>query len=243
MPVKQHQVLIGLIAVVTAQSTGAAPRSKPDTFQCDMVVRTTTHGVIDRAKLTTKGNLMRLEKRTGAGLKLLFIRNHQGAYQLNMHTNDGAKWPKEWQRDADRLLVTMGPQGDPSVFFKGVDARRTGRKTIDGRLADVWSYSLPTTAGKSQAVRVYMGVKEKRPLRVEAQVPAAPGQMASVVIEYSVYRWGFSLPDSFFNLPPGAKVVDLGNPGKDPIVVPGGPQRPAKPAPAKRASAAAAGSP
>src|SRR4051812_4098031 len=95
LSLRQH-VVAGLTLAVTAGVAGAAPAPLPTTFECEMVVRTASYGVLERSQLTTKGDLMRYQKRTGAGLKILFIRNHQGTYHLNMHTNDGAKWPASW---------------------------------------------------------------------------------------------------------------------------------------------------
>jgi hypothetical protein len=169
---------------------------------------------------------VRFQKRTGAGLKLLFIRNHEGTFQLNMHTNDGAKYGPKWAKAAERRLVTPGPQGDPKIFLKGVSARRIGRETVNGRAAEVWTYNLPEAVMVSDGpgkpakmvtkpllVRLYLDAKEQRPLKVETQMQLAQGtgrgRVDTVSVEYTKYRWGFPLQDSFFNLPRGAKWVDL----------------------------------
>jgi hypothetical protein len=81
-----------------------------------------------------------------------------------------------------------------------------------------------------------MDVKEKRPVKVELRTEIAKDRVDLVTIEYKSYRWGFPLSDSFFNLPPGAKLVDLGNPEAGPIRVPGGPKGEEKAAPPKRTS-------
>jgi hypothetical protein len=235
------RLVCGLTLAVALPAPAASPT---ETFQCEMVVRTTTYGVVDRATLTTKGDWLRYQKRTGAGLKLLFIRNRQGTYHVNLHTNDGAKWPPSWAKDLNgRLMVTAGPQGDPQRFLNKVKARRTGRQSVNGAPAEVWAYSLPTKLGKPQAVRVFMDVKEKRPVKVEFRTQVAPSRTDLMTIEYPVYRWNFPLPDSFFNLPPGTRLVDLGNPEAERIVVPGGTKGSEKPAPVKRTSAAVGSAP
>lgn len=219
-----QRVVGGLALVLVLQVAMAAPPAPPTTFECEYVVRTPLYGVVDRAKYTSKGGYVRYQKRSGAGLKLLFLRNKQGTFQLNMSTNDGAKYGPDWAKDADRLLVTPGPQGDPKIFLKGVKARRSGQETVNGRLADVWSYDLPTGvqingkfATKSLPVRMFMDHKEQRPLKVETRMQLSAGRGVAgrtdiVTIEYASYRWGFPLPDTFFGLPKGAKFVDLGSP-------------------------------
>jgi hypothetical protein len=230
-----QRVIVGLAVGVVAQAVGAAPAAKQPTFECEMVVRTSTHGVVDRSKLTTKGNLVRLQKRTGAGLKILFIRNRQGTYHLNMHTNDGAKWPASWAQDAERRfrLLTGGPQGDPQAFLKMVKARRTGREQVGNRSTEVWTYSLPTTMSRPQVVRVFLDVKGKRPVKTEMRMPIAAGRVDTVTIEYPSYRWDFPLPDSFFDLPRNAKVVDLKDVDKGTSGIPGAPKSDKMPASAK----------
>jgi hypothetical protein len=202
-----------------------------------MEIRTSTYGVIERSKVTTKGHLMRYQKRTGTGLKLLFIRNREGTYHINMHTNDGAKWDDETAKGVERVLVNGGPQGDPQAFLRKVKAKNSGRDTVNGRAAEVWTYRLPAGPNKTQFIRIFMDVKEKRPLKLEMRQQISKDRTDGITIEYKSYRWGFPLADSFFSLPPGAKVVDLENPKAGPIIVPGGPKRSEKPAPVKRVSA------
>jgi hypothetical protein len=225
---------VGLCLALVAPIASAAPAA-PVAFECEMSVRTTSHGVVERMKLTTKGDYRHVQMRTGAGLKILFIRNRQGMYHLNMHTNDGAKYPPSWVKAFERRLMTPGPQGDPWVFLKSVQAKKTGRQTVNGRAAEVWTYSLPMKTGKSQVVRVYMDTKERRPVKADLRMPISRDRIDTVVIEYSKYRWGFPLADSFFNLPRGAKIVDLPEEEK-PNALPGGPAPSEKPAGSKRAS-------
>jgi hypothetical protein len=216
MPGLGQRVVGGLVLALALRVATAAPPSPPKTFECEYVVRTPVYGVVDRAKYTSKGDLVRYQKRSGAGLKLLFLRNRQGTYQLNMHTNDGAKYGPDWVKNSERLLVTPGPQGDPKVFLKGVRARRTGREKVNGRTADVWTYDLPTVMQKPIVVHLYMDQREQRPVKVETRMQLSQGKGIGrtdiVTIEYASYRWGFPLPDSFFDLPKGAKLVDLGTP-------------------------------
>jgi hypothetical protein len=211
-----------------AVSAGAAPARVPAhpaagpvaTFQCEFAIRTATYGVIQRGTLTRKGKLLRYQPRTGGGLRLLYIRNRHGTYHINLHTNDGALWtPELAQRIEDRLMLP-GPQGDPRAFFKVVHARRTGRERVDGRATDVWTYTLPAEAGKQQVVHVFVDLKTGRPLRAETRAQIAPNRSDAVTVDYSCYRWDFPLPDSFFDLPPGAKIVDLNHPEAKPLIVP-----------------------
>jgi hypothetical protein len=212
MPGLGQRVVLCLTFALVVQVGSAAPSAAPNTFECEYVVRTPTYGVVDRGHYTSKGNYVRFQKRSGAGLKLLFIRNGKGTYQLNMHTNDGAKYGPDWAKDAERRLVTPGPQGDPKIFLKGVKAKRTGTELVNGRTADKWTYDLPTPMRKPLVVHVFTERKTQRPLKVETRMQLARGRVDVVTIEYRTYRWGFPLPDSFFNLPAGAKVVDLGTP-------------------------------
>jgi hypothetical protein len=205
----RRRILFGFALMVAVRLAAAAPAERPATFETEFVVRSSTYGIMQQATLTTKGNLLRYQQRTGAGLKLLLIRNHRGAYHINLYSHDGAHWPASWAHMVDRRLVTGGPQGDPQRFFQVAHARRTGRARIDGRTAEVWTYSLPQPAGKAQVVRVFMDAKEKRPLRAEMRMPVAPGRMDTVVIDYHTYRWDFPLPDRFFDVPRGVKIVDL----------------------------------
>src|SRR5262249_27657680 len=118
------------------------------------------------------------------------------------------------------------PQGDPKIFLKGVHAQRVGREKVSGRMAEIWTYNLPEAimvsdgpgkpakvSQKALLVRLYMDAKEQRPLKVETQMQVAQGsgrgRVDTVSVEYSSYRWGFPLADSFFKLPSGAKWVDL----------------------------------
>jgi hypothetical protein len=200
--------LSGALAVIVGAAAAAAA-VKQATFQCEYTLRTPTYGVVESATLTTKGRMVRYQKRTGAGLKLLFIRNHQGTYHINMHTNDGARWPLVWEKDLDNRLATPGPQGDPMIFLKAAHATRTGRKKVDGHSVEVWTYGLPTTSGKPQEVTVYLEPKTKRPLKAVTRLWIGAGRVDAFTIEYKTYRWDFPLPDSYFDLPKGAKVADL----------------------------------
>jgi hypothetical protein len=83
-------------------------------------------------------------------------------------------------------------------------------------MADVWTYDLPTVMRRPMGVRLFMDQKEQRPVKVETRMQlsqgARTGRTDIVTIEYASYRWGFPLSDSFFDLPKGAKFVDLGSP-------------------------------
>jgi hypothetical protein len=200
-------LILSLIAAGHAANAALTPRTP--TFQCDYTIRTPTYGVVEKATLTTKGKLVKYQRGTGAGLKLMFLRNRKGTYHINVHTNDGARWPKMWEKDFDNRLMTPGPQGDPMAFLKGVHAKRTGQERVNGQRAEVWSYKLPTLRGEPQRVHVFLDPQTKRPLKAEARTQVAANQYETVVIQYKTYRWDFPLSDSYFDLPRGAKIADL----------------------------------
>src|SRR5947209_1629595 len=148
MPVQGRRAFLILSLIAAGRAVSAAAVVQPPTFQCDYTMRTPTYGVVERSTLTTKGKLVRYQKRTGAGLRLMFLRNHNGTYHINVHTNDGARWPKVWEKDLDNRLMTPGPQGDPVAFLKGAHAKRTGQERLDGQQVEVWTYNLPTPRGE-----------------------------------------------------------------------------------------------
>jgi hypothetical protein len=210
-------MLFGASLGLAAPGVMGAPKVQPATFEAEYVVRTSSYGLLQKAKLTTKGNMLRYQQRTGGGLKLLFLRNHGGTYHINLHTNDGARWPAAWAKNFENRLFTGGPQGDPWVFLKAAHARRTGRETVNGRTAEIWTYRLPSTTGQDQVCRLAMDVKQRRPLQVEIRTQVMPGKADRVIVEYQSYRWNFPLPDSYFDLPRGARLVDLGHPNAPPF--------------------------
>jgi outer membrane lipoprotein-sorting protein len=213
--------LIPLLAA--AGSAGAAPAAKPakpakpaantQAWMCEMGVRSSTYGLVDTSKLWMKGSSLRWEKRSGAGLRIMLIRNSKGVYQINQASNDGHKWPRDWERDLPaQVNLVGGPQGDPRAFLKGVRAKRTGTETYEGRQCDIWSYAAVTGNKRApkQIFRVWVAKPNFQPMKVETRQPTSRGGFNTVVIDYKTYRWGLNLPDSFFAPPRGSKIVDLG---------------------------------
>jgi hypothetical protein len=196
----------------------AAPAAKPaapQTFACEIGVRSSTYGMVDSSKLWMKGTYLRWEKRSGAGLRILLLRNAKGVYQINQASHDGHKWPKDWEKElSPRVNLVGGPQGDPWVFLQKVKAKRTGAETYNGRPCEIWSYTVPgQKKGERQIFRVWMAKPAGTPLKLETRLHTPRGSWNTVGIEYKSYRWGMPLSDSFFDVPRGTKIVDLGKSG------------------------------
>lgn len=202
-------------AAKPALKPAAQPAAGAQTFACEMAVRSSTYGLVDSSKLWMKGSYLRWDKRSGAGLRIMLLRNGKGVYQINQSSHDGHKWPKEWERDlGPQVNLVGGPQGDPWVFLQRVKAKRTGAETYNGRPCEIWSYSVPgTKKGTHQIFRVWMAKPAGTPLKLETRVPTPRGGFNTVGIEYKSYRWGMAIPDSFFDVPQGTKIVDLGRSG------------------------------
>jgi hypothetical protein len=204
-----------LLALVSlAGAAVAAPAAKPaktaETFACEWGVRSSSYGFVDTTKLWMKGSKVRLEKKTGAGLRVMLVRNQKGVYQLNQATNDGHKWPKEWEREMPQQINLIGgPQGDPQKFLRMVKAKRTGQERYNGRPAEIWSYTMGNGKQK-QAFRVWIATSGRQPLKMETRIPNPRGGTNIVAVDYKVYRWGMHLADSLFDVPRGARISDLG---------------------------------
>jgi hypothetical protein len=153
-----------------------------------------------------KGSKLRLEKKTGAGLRVMLLRNDKGVYQLNQATNDGTKWPKEWERDLPaQLNMIGGPQGDPQKFLKMVKAKKVGQERYNARPAEIWAYTMGKGKQK-QSFRVWLATSGGQPLKMETRIPNPRGGINTVAVDYKVYRWGMDLSNSLFDLPRGAKI-------------------------------------
>lgn len=209
---------MALLALVSVTGAGfAAPATKPatkkaETFACEWGVRSSAYGFVDTTKLWIKGSKVRLEKKTGAGLRVMLLRNEKGVFQMNQATNDGHKWPKEWERELPQQINLIGgPQGDPEKFLRIVKAKRTGQERYNGRPAEIWSYTMGQGKQK-QAFRVWIATSGRQPLKMETRIPNPRGGTNTIAVDYKVYRWGMELADSLFELPRGARFSDLGRP-------------------------------
>jgi hypothetical protein len=191
--------------------TAARPAARADTFASEMAVRSSTYGFVDSSKLWMKGSFLRWEKRSGAGLRIMLLRNAKGVYQINQSSHDGHKWPKVWEKDlAPQVNLVGGPQGDPHAFLQKVKAKRTGAESYNGRPCEIWSYSAPgQKKGERQIFRVWLAKPAGTPVRLETRVRTPRGGFNTVGIDYKSYRWGMAIPDSFFDVPAGTKIVDL----------------------------------
>jgi hypothetical protein len=208
-----------------ASTAVAAPAAKPaakavkqaETFACEWGVRSSAYGFVDTTKLWMKGPKVRLEKKTGAGLRIMLLRNGKGVFQLNQATNDGHKWPKEWEREMPQQINLIGgPQGDPQKFLALVKAKRVKQESFNGRPADVWAYTMGSKKHK-QSFRLWIAKSGGQPLKMETRIPNPRGGVNVVGVEYKVYRWGMTLADSLFEVPKGARISDLGRkPGTKP---------------------------
>jgi hypothetical protein len=202
--------LAGAATAAPAAKKVASPARKPATFACEWGVRSSAYGFVDTTKLWMKGPKVRVEKRTGAGLRVMLLRNGKGVYQLNQATNDGHKWPKEWERDLPQQLNLIGgPQGDPKKFLALVKAKRAGTERYNGRPAEIWAYTMGTGKQK-QSFRVWIATSGGQPLKMETRIPNPRGGTNVIAVDYKIYRWGMDLPDSMFELPRGARISDLG---------------------------------
>lgn len=195
-----------------AASATAKLAGKEETFACEWGVKSSVYGFVDTSKLWMKGTKLRLEKKTGAGLRIMLLRNGKGVYQINQASNDGHKWPKEWERELPQQVNLIGgPQGDPQRFLKQVKAKRTGQERYSGRPAEIWTYTIGDgKRGPKQTFRLWIANPGGQPLKLETRMPNPRGGFNAVSVDYKSYRWGMDLPDSMFELPRGAKIVDLG---------------------------------
>jgi hypothetical protein len=208
--------LAGVVVAAPAASTAKAkPSAGVQTFACEWGVKSSAYGFVDTSKIWMKGTKLRMEKKTGAGLRVLLLRNGKGVYQINQAVNSGHKWPKDWERELPQQINLIGgPQGDPKLFLKQVKAKRTGQESYSGRPAEIWSYTLGGGKAPKQSFRLWLATPGGQPLKLETRMPNPRGGTNAVAIDYKSYRWGMNLPDELFELPRGAKVVDLGAPAK-----------------------------
>jgi hypothetical protein len=179
-------------------------------FAYEIATRTSAYGLVAAEKVWMKGGMLRMEKRTGAGLRILLLRNAKGVYQVNQAVNEGHKWPKAWEKDLPASVnLTGGPQGDPMQFLKRVQGKKTGQETVNGRVCEVWTYSLGKKKGSGQIFRLWVAKLGKQPIKLETRSSTSRGTVNTTAIEYKSYRWGLPLPDSFFDVPRGARISDL----------------------------------
>jgi hypothetical protein len=201
---------------LAAPAAPAAPAAQAQTFACEWGVKSSIYGVVDTSKLWMKGSKIRMEKKTGAGLRIMLVRNSKGVYQVNQASNDGHKWPKLWERELPaQINMIGGPQGDPQLFLKRVKATLIRKDRYSGRPAEIWGYTMGSTKkGLKQSFRVWIASPGGQPLKLETRLPNPRGGFNVVAIDYKSYRWGMNLPDSLFEVPSGCKIVDLGR-GED----------------------------
>jgi len=201
--------LSALIAVISAllAPTASSQAAKPDTTSYEVSMKC-SFGNMGTRTMHMKGSDFCFEAKSGGGLKIKFIKNAQGGFQL--HRSKPAAWrypPGHPQNSAMNFLP--GPVGDVKAFLAAQKAKKTGSEKISGKKCDIYSYREKETA---RDCKLWVDPKTKNPVRL---VMLAPRKADIVTVTYLSYKRGIDIPDSTFKIPEGVKVRDVPETSKD----------------------------
>ncbi|MEA3489166.1 MAG: hypothetical protein U9R44_02340 [Candidatus Omnitrophota bacterium] len=145
-------------------------------------------------RVWVKDDKMRVESAAG-GQKAIMIYRNDGVYNYLPSQNMVMKIPQKEQnldyvKDGERYLAYLEDQG----------ARKTGTEVLEGRLCDIYKYS----DNFGSDVTVWVWREKKFPVKMVMDNRGVKTQVL-----FSDIRMNEPVPESLFELPGGARVVDM----------------------------------
>jgi len=148
------------------------------------------------SKVWIKGNNMRIEQTVGGQQMITLIKegamySYYPSQKMAMKMDASAKAGQEKQENPK----------DTVEYLKSIEAKPLGQESIEGKLCDVYQITYPQTGTKG---KIWVWKEKNFPLK---SVMTVGGE--TLTTEYRNVQMGISIPDSYFELPPGTQIMDM----------------------------------
>lgn len=150
---------------------------------------------IAEIKVWTKDELVKTESEF-QGMKMQMIRNTEGVFSYFSAQNTATKLPKDMDRPN---LTTEIPKY--KAFLEKNNAKKSGEETVDGKTCDIFIYTDPMLKREAKA-----WVWREKDFPVQIEVDAAEGK---TLIQIQDIKFDVAIQDTEFQLPAGAKIMDM----------------------------------
>ncbi len=181
---------VGIVLGVCA----AAPWAQAFSAIYDQQV--TTGSQVVRGKVTMKDGLFRMEA-TIEGQETVTIHNASGTYTYLPQQGMAMKIP-----GLDVSQQPLEHAGDYQQYLQQRRAERTGTAVIDGHPCEIYRFTDPSFQGTMTA---WVWTEKQFPIKMELA-----GPQGTTLVELTNVRLGSAVPESAFQLPAGAQVMDMG---------------------------------
>lgn len=175
------------------------------TMSCDQIITSSSQGTMT-SKVWIKGEKMRLEQ-IAEGEKMITLMKEGTMYLY---------YPA--QKMAMKMDISTGAaQGgqenpkDMMEYLKSIKAKPLGQEKIEGKLCNVYliTYSLPGLPAEASAKagargKVWVWKGKNFPLKSVMTIGSE-----TITTRYRNVQMDISMPDSYFELPPGTKIMDM----------------------------------
>ena len=151
-----------------------------------------------------KDNNMRVESAPG-GQKMIMITREDGVYNYIPSQNMVTKMPVSQSPMGGGSATYVKSPDDYMKYLKDIGALKTGSETIDGYECDIYEYEDATYGPKVDAT-VWLWREKSFPVKMISKT-----QYGTSEILFKDIKIGEPISDSMFEVPKGAKVVDLGS--------------------------------
>lgn len=145
-----------------------------------------------------QGNNMRIEANS-MGIEVITITNENGTYNYLPAQNLATKIPDTGQDTNFEFAKTLSTYKSK---LSQLNAKKVGTETVDGYTCDVYTYIDPTT---NAGVKAWVWQEKYFPIKMEMENTA----MGTAIITFSDIKIDEPIPASKFELPSGAKVLDM----------------------------------
>lgn len=200
----------GLFILWALVITGGFPSSsllaqQASTMSYDQIVTSPSQGTTT-FKVWIKGNNMRMEQ-IAEGEKMITLMK-EGAIYLY--------YPS--QKMAMKMDISAGAgQGgqenpkDMVEYLKSIEAKPLGQERIEDKLCDVYQITYPQTGLPAEASaeagakgKIWVWKEKNFPLKSVMAVGSE-----TITTEYRNVQMGISIPDSYFEIPPGTQIIKM----------------------------------
>ena len=178
---------------------------KITTISYDQTI-TSSRGEVMTSKVWIKGNNMRMEQ-IAEGEKMITLMKEGTMYLY-----------QPAQKMAMKMDINMGVgqggQGNPKdmmEYLKSIKAKSLGQERIEGKLCDVYQITYPQKGLPAEALakagaksKIWVWRKKKFPLKLVMTLGSE-----TITTRYRNVQMDISIPNSYFELPPGTQIMDM----------------------------------
>ena len=167
---------------------------------------TSSRGEVMTSKVWIKGEKMRMEQ-VSEGEKMVTLMKEGTMYFC---------YPA--QKMAMKMDISAGAgqggQGNPKdmmEYLKSIKAKSLGQEKIEGKLCNVYQITYPQTGLPAEALakagaksKIWVWKEKKFPLKSVMTLGSE-----TITTRYRNVQMDISIPDSYFELPPGTQIMDM----------------------------------